>query len=149
MRRLIFNIFKSLSLVYNRHFNLLSWGSKSIQIFHFVLNLIWGCSRCIRICSICVLNVAGAALFRCWTEVEESIILHLCSKPKIMWEIKQPIRKRHWWSELLKDANRAIWTHLEQPQLRFETKWKIWTLFEPKHKNFKCLLKIEVWKFFF
>jgi hypothetical protein len=36
-----------------------------------------------------------------------------------------------------------IQTHFEQPQIRFRTKWKIWTLFEPKHKNFKCLLKIE------
>jgi hypothetical protein len=30
--------------------------------------------------SICVLNVAGAALFRSRTEVEETIILNLCSK---------------------------------------------------------------------
>jgi hypothetical protein len=36
-----------------------------------------------------------------------------------------------------------IQTHFEQPQIRFRTKWKIWTLFELKHKNFKCLLKIE------
>jgi hypothetical protein len=48
-----------------------------------------------------------------------------------------------WWHSLFKDANIAIWTHLEQPQSRIETKSKIWTLFEPKHKNFKCLLKIE------
>ncbi len=36
-----------------------------------------------------------------------------------------------------------IRTHFEQPQIRFRTKWKIWMLFEPKHKNFKCLIKIE------
>ncbi len=34
-------------------------------------------------------------------------------------------------------------THFEQSQIRFRTKSKIWTLFEPKHQNFKCLLKIE------
>jgi hypothetical protein len=32
-----------------------------------------------------------------------------------------------------------IWTHFEQPQIRFRTKWKIWTLFEPQFKNLKCL----------
>jgi hypothetical protein len=37
-RRLIFKICWSLPLIYYRHFNFLSWGSKSIQIFHFVLN---------------------------------------------------------------------------------------------------------------
>ncbi len=36
-----------------------------------------------------------------------------------------------------------IWMHFEQSQIRLRTKWKIWTLFEPEHKNFKCLLKIE------
>ncbi len=36
-----------------------------------------------------------------------------------------------------------IRAHFEQPQIRFRTKWKIWMLFEPKHKNFKCLIKIE------
>ncbi len=59
-----------------------------------------------------------------------------------MCEIKQPVRKRQWKSELFQDY-RAIWTHLEQPQFRFETKRKIWKLFEPKHRNFKCILKIE------
>jgi hypothetical protein len=55
------------------------------------------------------LNVAGAAQFRPWTEIEETIILNLCLKPvqsnsnnfqdinKTMIEenakIKQPIRK--------------------------------------------------------
>ncbi len=41
-----------------------------------------------------------------------------------MREIKQPIRKRHWMSELFQDSNRVIWTYLEQPQFRFETKWE-------------------------
>jgi hypothetical protein len=36
-----------------------------------------------------------------------------------------------------------IRTHLEQPQKRFETKWKIGTLFEPQLKKFKFLLKIK------
>jgi hypothetical protein len=33
--------------------------------------------------------------------------------------------------------------HLEQPQIRFETKWEILTLFEPSLRKFKCLLKIK------
>ncbi len=81
IRRLIFKIFWRVPLIYYRHFNFLSWGSKSVQIFHFVLNLIWGCSKWVQICSICVLNIAGAAQFRSWTEVEETIILNLCSEP--------------------------------------------------------------------
>ncbi len=36
-----------------------------------------------------------------------------------------------------------IRTHFEQPQSRFITKWKIWTLFEHQLKKFQCLLKIK------
>ncbi len=36
-----------------------------------------------------------------------------------------------------------IWTHFEQPQKRFKTKWKIWTLFDPQLQKFKCLSKIK------
>jgi hypothetical protein len=159
MRRLIFKIFWSFSLIYNKHLNFLSWGSNGVQIFHFVLNLIWGCSKCVKICSICFLNVARAALFRSWTEVEETIFLNLCLKPILSnssnfqnanramivenaWN-QTANQKRHGKSELLQDTYRAIWTHLEQPQLGFETKLKIWMLFEPKHKIFKCLLQIK------
>ncbi len=151
MRPLIFEIVWSFSLIYNRHLNFLSWGSKSVQIFLFVLNLIWGCSKCVWICSICVVNVAGDALFRSWKEVEETIILNLCSKPLLSnssnfqdansamivenpWNQTEN-QKKVWKSELFQDANRAVWTHLEQPQFRFKTKSKIWTLFEPEHKT--------------
>jgi hypothetical protein len=33
--------------------------------------------------------------------------------------------------------------HVEQPQIRFETKREILMLFEPLLKKFKCLLKIK------
>jgi hypothetical protein len=36
-----------------------------------------------------------------------------------------------------------IRTHSEQPQIRFKTRWKVLTLFEPRLKKFKCLLKIK------
>jgi hypothetical protein len=36
-----------------------------------------------------------------------------------------------------------IQTHLECPQVRFKTKWKVQTLFEPLLKKFKCLLKLK------
>ncbi len=154
MRRHIFKIFWSLSLIYYRHFNFLSWGSKRVQIFHFVLNLFWGCYKWVQIalfaswnnsdvqclfligclffadflqyCSICVLKVAGVALYWFWTQIEDNSLLNLCSGPATFRTQIGQIR-----------------THFEQPQIRFRTKWKIWTLFEPKHKNFKCLLKIE------
>ncbi len=145
MRCLIFKTFWSLSLIYYRHFNFLSWGSKSVQIFHLVLNLIWGCSKWVQIalfaswnnsdlrclfvigcsishifynhCSICVLKVAEVALYRFWTQIEDSSLLNLCSGPPTTFrtQIEQ------------------VWTHFEQPQIRFRTKWKIWSLFEPKH----------------
>jgi hypothetical protein len=131
MRRLTFKIFWSLSLIYYRHFNF-SWGSKRVKIFHFVLNLNWGCSKCVQICSICVLNVAGAALFACWMLQE---LLYLGPEQRLrrqsssicvqnlyratpatfrmqieqwlqkMRDIKQPIIKRHWKSELFQDTN--------------------------------------------
>ncbi len=57
-------------------------------------------------------------------------------------------------STSVQDLNRAapatfrtqieqIWKHFEQPQIMFETKWKIWTLLEPQLKKFKFLLKIK------
>jgi hypothetical protein len=53
-------------------------------------------------------------------------------------------------SSCVQDLNRAapatfrtqieqIQTHFEQPQIRFRTKWKILTLFEPQLKKLKCL----------
>jgi hypothetical protein len=130
-------------------------------MFHFVLNLIWDCFKWVQIalfaswnnfdfqclfligclisrifynhCSICVLKVAGVALYGFWTQNEDNTVVS---------------------STFVQDLSRAapatfrmhieqIRTHFEQPQIRFRTKLKIWTLFEPKHKNFKCLLKIE------
>jgi hypothetical protein len=36
-----------------------------------------------------------------------------------------------------------IWMQLEQPEIRFKTKWKIWMIFEPELKKFKWLLQIS------
>ncbi len=33
-------------------------------------------------------------------------------------------KKKDWESELFQDTNRAIWTHLEQPQIKLETNRK-------------------------
>ncbi len=41
-----------------------------------------------------------------------------------MQEIQYPIKKKDWESELFQDTNRAIWTHLEQPQIKLETNRK-------------------------
>jgi hypothetical protein len=129
--------FWPLPLIFHMRLNFLSGGSKSVKIFHFVLNLLCGCSKCVLICSVYVLNVAGAVLFRFWIKIEKTIHLNLCSEPKqtsssnfqdanrtLMHEIKQPIRKRLSESELFQDANRAVWTRLEQPQIKCETNRK-------------------------
>ncbi len=88
MRRLIFKNFLSEPSIFNRYLKFLR--SKIVQIFPFVLNLNWGCSKWVQIalfvswnnsdfqclfligclisrifynhCSICVLKVAGVAL---------------------------------------------------------------------------------------
>jgi hypothetical protein len=161
MRRLKLKFFWSLSLIYYRHFNFLSWGSKSVQIVHFVLNLILVCSKWVQIalfaswnnsdfqclfligclilhiffsnCFICILKVAGVALYRFLTQFEDNSLHNLCSGPTVN---RAALAK-------FKTQIEQIRTHFEQPQIKFRTKWKIWTLFEPKHKHFKCLLKIE------
>jgi hypothetical protein len=155
MRRLILKIFLSEPSIFNRNLKFLCLGSKRVQIFilswtkfeaaqngfEFALFASWmlqellylGPEQRLRrlLSSICVQNQyrATPATFR--LQIEQ--YCRKCSK------IKQPIRKRHWKSELFQNANRAIWTHLEQPQIRFRTKWKIWTLFEPQLKKLKCL----------
>ncbi len=110
MRCLIFNIFLSEPSIFNRHLKFLCLGSKRVQMFHFVLNLNWGCSKWVQIalfaswnnsdfqclfligclisrifynhCSICVLKVAGVALYRFWAQIEDKSLLNLCSGPK-------------------------------------------------------------------
>jgi hypothetical protein len=154
MRRLIFKSFWSLSLIYYRHFNFLSWGSKSVQIFRFEAALngfkllylhpeiiltfsafFWLAVWFLRI-------FYNFALFASWKLLE---LLYIGFEHKLRIIVS---------STSVQDLNRAapatfrtqieqIRTHFEQPQIRFRTNWKIWTLFEPKHKNFKCLIKIE------
>jgi hypothetical protein len=159
MRCLIFKIFWSLSLIYYRHFNFLSCGSKSVQIFHFVLNLIWGFSKWVQIAIFASWNnsdfqclfLIGCLIFArflqycfiaSWKLLE---LLYIGSEHKLRILVS---------STSVQDLNRAafatfrmqieqIWIHFEQLQIRFRTKWKIWTLFEPKHKNFKSQLKIQ------
>ncbi len=140
MRRLIFKICWSFYLIFNRNLNFWGWGSESVQIINFVLSLIWGCSKCIWICSICALNVVGAALFTTWAVLEETILLNLCSEPiqsnssnfqvENIAMIEENAQNQtanqnmRWESELFQDVNRAICMHLEQPQVRFKTNRK-------------------------
>jgi hypothetical protein len=49
MRRLIFKKFLREPPIFNRHLKFLCLGSKRVQIFHFVLNLNWGCSKWVQI----------------------------------------------------------------------------------------------------
>ncbi len=110
MRRLILKIFWCEPSIINRHLKFLCKGSNRVQIFHFVSNLNWGCSKWVQIprfaswnnsecqclfligflisrifynhCSICVLKVVGVALFRFWTQSEDNSLLNLCSGHK-------------------------------------------------------------------
>ncbi len=132
-------------------------GSKRVHIFYFVSNLNWGCSKWIQIalfaswnnfdfqclfligclisrifydhCSICVLKVAGVAIYRFRRTIEDNSLLNLCSGPKYCRAAPARFRTQI----------EQIQTHFEQPQIRFRTEWKIWTLFEPQLKKLKCL----------
>jgi hypothetical protein len=152
MRRLIFKMIWSLSLIYYRHFNFLSWGSKSAQIFHFVLNLIWGFSNWVQSELFQCLFLIGCLILRIFTIIALFVSWKLLELLYRGFEHKLRIIVS---STSVQDLNRAapatfrtqigqIRTHFEQPQIKFRTKLKIWMLFEPKHKNFECLLKIEL-----
>ncbi len=49
MRRLILKIFLSEPSIFNWHLKFLCLGAKIVQIFHFVSNLNWGCSKWVQI----------------------------------------------------------------------------------------------------
>ncbi len=84
-------------------------------------------------------------------------LLYLC--PESCWSCSIYVGPEHKLRRIdsltsVQDLNRAapatfrtqiekILTHFGQPQKRFKTKWKIWTLLEPQLKKFKCLLKIK------
>jgi hypothetical protein len=159
MRRLIIKHFWSLFLIYYRHFYFLSWGSKSVQVFPFVLTLIWGCSKWVQIALFASWNNSdfqclfligclisrifyNLALFASWQLLE---LLYICFEHKLRIIVSStPVQDLNWAAPAtFRTQREQIRTHFEQPQIRLRTKWKILTLLEPKHKNFKCLLKIE------
>ncbi len=151
MRCLIFIIFKNLPLIFNRHFKFLCWGSKSGQIFHLfrtlfeaalnVFKLLYLCSEIILPLNVFFWLAIGfpaftsiIALFASWKLLE---LLYIGPEHKLRRIVS---------STSVQDLNRAppatfrtqieqIRTHFEQPQKRFKTNWKIWTLFEPRLRN--------------
>ncbi len=159
MRRLILIFFKNLPLIFIRHFKFLCWGSKSVQIFFLFRTLFEAARNVFKLLYLCpeiilTLNAffwlaigfpafsSIIALFASWKLLE---LLYMGPEHKLRRIVS---------STSVQDLNRAdpatfrtkieqIQTHLEQPQKRFKTKWKIWTLFEPQLKKFKCLLKIK------
>jgi hypothetical protein len=159
MRCLIFIIFENLPLIFNRHFKFLCWGSKSVQIFYVfqtlfdaalnVFKLLYSCPEIIWTLNAFFWLAIGfpafssiIALFASWKLLE---LLYIGPEHKL---------RRIVFSTSVQDLNRAapatfrtqieqIWTHFEQPQKRFETKWKLLTLFEPQLKKFKFLFKIK------
>ncbi len=159
MRCLIFKIFWSLSLIYYRQFNFLSWGSKSVQIFHFFWTLFEAALNGFKLLYLrpkIILTFSAFFWLAVWfLRIFYNIVLFaywkLLELLYIGFERKLRIIVS---STSVQDLNRAapatfrtqiepIRTNFEQPEIRFRPKWKIWTLFEPKHNNFKYLLKIE------
>jgi hypothetical protein len=124
---------------------------KKCSNFLFVSNLFEGCSKCIQIALFASWNNSNIqccfwfgclilriffnlALFASWKSLE---LLCIGSKHKLRTIVS---------STFVQDLNRAapatfrsqieqIWTYLEQPQIRFKTKKKNWTLFGLSLKN--------------
>ncbi len=127
--------------------------------FLFVSNFIWGCSKCVQIALFVSWNNFDSQclfLIGYWISAFSSIIALFVSWKLLELLYIGPEHKlrRKVSSFSVQDQNRAapapfrtqieqIRTHFEQPHKRFKTKWKIWTLFEPQLKKFKCLLKIK------
>ncbi len=159
MRRLIFIIFKNLPLIFNRHFKLLCWGSESVQIFYLFLTLFEAALNVFKLLYLCPEVILTLNAFF-WLAIEfptfSSFIDLFASWKllKLLYIGPEHKLRRIVSSTSVQDLNRAapatfrtqieqIRTHIKQPQKRFKTKWKIWTLFEPQLKKFKCLLKIK------
>ncbi len=140
MRRLILKKILSEPSIFNRHLKFLCLGSKSVQIFDFVLNLSWGCSRCVQIALFVSWNNSDfLCLFQSGCLISRIFYNH-CS---ISWKLLELLfvgfeqKLRIILSSIsVQDLNRAapakfgtqieqIRTHIEQPQIRFRTKWKI------------------------
>jgi hypothetical protein len=158
MRCLIFKIFQNIPWIFNRHFKFLCWGSKRVKNFYLfrtlfeaalnVFKLLYLCPEIILTVNACFWLAIGfpafssiIALFASWKLLE---LLYIRPEHKLRRIVS---------STSVQGLNRAasvtfrtqieqILTHFEQPQKRFKTKWRIWTLFEPQPKKFKCLLKI-------
>jgi hypothetical protein len=151
MRRLIFAIFLGEPSIFNMHLKFLCLGSKRVQIFHFVLNLIWGWFKCVQIALFVSWNnsdfqcliLIGCLIYAFSTIIALFVSWKLLELLFIGFEHKLRIKVS---STSVQDLNRAahatfrtqieqIRTHFEQPQIRFRTKWKIGTLFEPQLKK--------------
>ncbi len=157
MRRLIFIIFWNLPLILNRHFKFLCWGSKSIQIFYLFLTLFEAALNVFKLLFLCpevILTLNAFFWLAIGFPAFSSIIALFVSWKllELLYIVPEHKLRRIVSSTSAQGLNRAapakfrtqieqIWTHLEQPQKRFKTKWKIWTLFEPQLKKDKCLWK--------
>ncbi len=159
MRRLIFIIFYNLPLFFNGHFKFLCRGSKSVQIFYLFRTLFEDALNVFKLLYLCPEIILTLNAFF-WLAVgfpEFSSIIALIASWKLqelLYISPEHKLRRIVSSSSVQDLNRAppvtfrtqierIRTHFEQPQKRFKTKFKIWTLVEPRLKKFKGLLKIK------
>ncbi len=134
-------------------------GSKRVQIFYFVSNLNWGCSKWFKLLNFGPeIIVTFSAFF--WLAVwfpTFSAIIPLFGSWKLLELLYIGLEhklRRIVSSTSAQNLNGAAPTifrtqieqiriHFEQPQIRFRTKWKIWTLFEPQLKNLNACNKLK------
>jgi hypothetical protein len=156
MRRLKFEKFLTEPSIFNRHWEVLMLRLKKSSNFHFVSNLNWGCSKWVQMLylgpEIILLTFSAFFWLAVWFPAFSTIIALFGS-----WKLQELLNlgsehklRRILASTFVQDLNWAapaifrtqieqIRTHFEQPQIRFRTKWKIWTHFEPQLKKLKCL----------
>ncbi len=158
MRCLIFKFVLSEPSIFNRHLRFLCLGSKSVQIFYFVLNLNWSCSKCVQIALFASWNLTFNTFFwlAVWFHAFSTIVALLAS-----WKLLELlyIGFAHKLriivsSTSVQDPNRAasatfrtqieqIQTHFEQPQIRFRKKWKFKRFLSLSLRNLNAYNKLK------
>ncbi len=135
MRRLILKNFLSEPSIFKRHFKFLCLGSKRVQNFHFVSNLNWGCSNGFKLVYLHLeifLTFSPffwlavwfpkfsriIALFVSWKLLE---LLYIGFEHKLRTIVSsasvQGLNRAS--SATIRTQIEQIWTHFEQPQIRF------------------------------
>ncbi len=136
IRRLIFKKILSEASNFNSHLKFLCLGSKALSAF----KLLYLCPEIILTISAFFwlavwfhLFSTTIGLFVSWKGLLELLFIGFEHKLRIICTLHRLCSGPK--KQLLQHSGR-----IEQPQIRFGTKWKIWTFFEPQLKKLKWLL---------